>query len=519
MKEQNRKSLQLSPTIAGALILTASGLISRVIGFFYRIFLSNTIGAEGMGLYSLIMPVFTICFSLCGGAYQTTISAFVAAGRKDISRRHICITSIGLSLGSALLLSAALYFFNDQIAAKILMEPRCASLIRLLALTLPFSALHACINGYFYGLKHSGIPALSQLVEQSGRVACVYIVWSRCMAIHSEITAAHAVYGMLAGEAIAVVFLMVSLAFQSRREKEIKPSSVTASSSYHHITLPVLAMSAPLMMNRLLLSLLSGIEAVWIPLRLQTFGLTNADALSIYGILNAMSMPFILFPSALTNSLAVVLLPDVAESKACGKQERICMTASRNIHICLIFGILFTGIFFVFGKEMGSVIFGQELAGIYIKNLALLCPFLYLSTTIGSILNGLGRTGITFMQNCISMLIRLGFVYLLIPFYGMKAYLWGILVSQLVLTTLNLISLRKEAPFAFSFWRSVLLPGILFCAACLLGKLSENFCREILRLSPLISLMGCCIIIIIAFLGGWLKINAVGKAPKGLPVQ
>lgn len=519
MKAQNRKRPHLSPTITGALILTVSGLISRVIGFFYRIFLSNTIGAEGMGLYSLIMPVFTICFSLCGGAYQTTISAFVAAGRKDISRRHICITSIGLSLGSALLLSGGLYLFNDQIAAKILIEPRCSSLIRLLALTLPFSALHACINGYFYGMKRSGIPALSQLVEQFGRVACVYIIWNRCLARNSDITAADAVCGMLAGEVIAVIFLFLTLLFHAKKVQKNEHIPPKISASYHHITRPILAMSAPLMLNRLLLSLLSGIEAVWIPLRLQTYGLTNADALSIYGVLTGMSMPFILFPSALTNSLAVVLLPDVAESKACGKQDRICMTASQNIHICMIFGILFTGIFFVFGEEMGSVIFGQELAGIYIKNLALLCPFLYLSTTIGSILNGLGRTGVTFVQNCISTLIRLGFVYLLIPFYGMKAYLWGILVSQLVLTALNLISLRKEAPFAFSFWRSVLLPGILFCAACLLGKLSENFCREILRLSPLVSLMGCCIIIIIAFLSVWLKINAVGKAPKGVPVQ
>lgn len=507
MKAQNRKRFALSPTITGALILTASGLISRVIGFFYRIFLSNTIGAEGMGLYSLIMPVFTICFSLCGGAYQTTISAFVAAGRKDISRRHICITSIGLSLGSAFLLSGVLYLFNNQIASKILIEPRCGSLIRLLALTLPFSALHACINGYFYGLKRSGIPALSQLVEQSGRVACVYIVWKRCMIKGSAITAADAVCGMLAGEAIAVIFLLLTLVFDQLKAPKNEHTSSKISTSYKHITMPVLAMSAPLMLNRLLLSLLSGIEAVWIPLRLQTYGLTNADALSIYGVLNAMSMPFILFPSALTNSLAVVLLPDVAESKACGKQERICMTASQNIHICLIFGILFTGIFFVFGEEMGTVIFGQELAGIYIKNLALLCPFLYLSTTIGSILNGLGRTGITFVQNCISTLIRLGFVYLLIPVYGMKAYLWGILVSQLVLTALNLISLRKEAPFAFSFWRSILLPGILFFAVCFPGKLLEHFCRDFLRLSPLFSLMGCCMMIMLLFLVGALRLS------------
>lgn len=501
MNLPRRKKIRLSPTVIGALVLTASGLISRVIGFFYRIFLSNTIGAEGMGLYSLIMPVFTVCFSLCGGAYQTTISAFVAAGRRDVSRFHICVTGIGLSLGSALLLSGALYFFNDEIALRILMEPRCASLIRLLALTLPFSALHACINGYFYGLKRSGVPAVSQLVEQCGRVACVYAIWKKSIIANTPITAGDAVYGMLAGEALAVVFLIVTLVFGHQKEQKQKGGG------YRHIALPILSMSAPLMLNRLLLALLSAIEAVWIPLRLQTYGLTNADALSIYGVLTGMSMPFILFPSALTNSLAVVLLPDVAESRACGRQDRICMTAAQNIHICTTFGILFTGVFFCFGEEMGSVIFGQEIAGIYIKNLALLCPFLYLSTTVSSILNGLGRTGVTFVQNCISTIIRLAFVYLLIPVYGMRAYLWGILVSQLVLTLLNMISLHKEAPFAFSFRRSVLLPCILFFASYLLGKLLENFCRDILRLSPMLSLISCCMMIMLLFLLGVLRLS------------
>jgi stage V sporulation protein B len=505
---------RLSPTITGALVLTMAGLASRFIGFFYRIFLSNQLGAEGMGLFSMVMPVFTICFALCGGAYQTTICAFVAAERKDVSRRHICITGTGLSLISALLLSWAMYQFRDFIASRILMESRCEDLVGLLALTLPFSALHACMNGYFYGLQRSGIPAASQLVEQTGRVACVYIVWRRCMAAGRALTAGDAVIGMLAGELLAVLFLVCSILRAGFKGRPAHVQTDTAGpksvSPVHHLTKPILTMATPLMLNRLLLSLLSGMEAVWIPLRLQRFGLTNADALSIYGILNGMSMPLILFPSALTNSLAVMLLPDVAQSKACGQHDRICLTATRNTHLCISFGVLFTGIFFCFGEEMGTVIFGQELAGIYIKNLAFLCPFLYLSTTLSSILNGLGHTGTTFVQSCISTLIRLGFVYFLIPVYGMKAYLWGLLVSQLVLTALNLIALRKEAPFAFSFWRSVLIPGILFGISYIVGKLVQSLCFNHLGLSPLISLMGCCGIMMILFLAGWTYLS--GKA-------
>ena len=65
--------------IRGTLILTITGLVTRIIGFFYRIFLSHTIGAEGMGIYQLIFPIHSICFSLTVAGIQTAISRFLAA--------------------------------------------------------------------------------------------------------------------------------------------------------------------------------------------------------------------------------------------------------------------------------------------------------------------------------------------------------------------------------------------------------------------------------------------------------
>jgi len=72
-------SLTTNPILTGAAILTLAGFASRIIGFFYRIFLSQQIGAEGMGVYQLIFPVFSVCFSLCCGPVQTAISRYVAA--------------------------------------------------------------------------------------------------------------------------------------------------------------------------------------------------------------------------------------------------------------------------------------------------------------------------------------------------------------------------------------------------------------------------------------------------------
>ena len=75
------------PLIAGTLVLTGTGLLSRLIGFFYRIYLARLFGEEGMGLYQLIGPVLSVSFALTAAGFQTTISRLIA-GRTCDGKLH-----------------------------------------------------------------------------------------------------------------------------------------------------------------------------------------------------------------------------------------------------------------------------------------------------------------------------------------------------------------------------------------------------------------------------------------------
>lgn len=160
MKQKKRH-----PLIIGTLILTATGLISRIIGFFYRIYLSRLFGEEGMGIYQLLSPVLSLSFSLTAAGYQTAISKIVAeqAARKGHSSFRPMLVGLTISLPLSLLCNAVIYCLSDYISVRLLLEPRTASMLRILSFSIPFSAIHACINGYFYGKKKAGIPALTQL--------------------------------------------------------------------------------------------------------------------------------------------------------------------------------------------------------------------------------------------------------------------------------------------------------------------------------------------------------------------
>ena len=139
------------PLITGTLILTSVGFFCRILGFFYRIFLSRTIGAEGLGLYQMIFPIHGIAFALCAGPIQTSLSRLTAASPEK--GRAFLRVSLALSLSIALPLTSLIYTFADFLAARVLLAPECAPLLPALALSIPFCAIHACCCGYYYGLK------------------------------------------------------------------------------------------------------------------------------------------------------------------------------------------------------------------------------------------------------------------------------------------------------------------------------------------------------------------------------
>lgn len=74
--------------------------------------------------------------------------------------------------------------------------------------------------------------------------------------------------------------------------------------------------AAPLTANRLIGSLLQMLTAIIIPLRLAAGGLTQSEALSVYGVLTGMARPIVFLPSTITSAVCVVLLPDIARTRA-----------------------------------------------------------------------------------------------------------------------------------------------------------------------------------------------------------
>lgn len=472
--------------IKGTLLLTVMGLLTRAVGFFYKIFLSRTIGASEIGLYQIAVPILSLCTALCGGGIQTALSGLVArslARRSRHGAKQALFAGLFLSLSLSMVLSVTLYFGAELLAERILLEKSCAGLLKVLAFSLPFGMIHSCICGYFMGAKQIVPPALAQFAEQVIRISFFILAFTLFRKNGIPADARLMACSALAGEAASALFCVLSffLLSEKKAHKENPDSGQGNHSaknrcfsmckkwlSFRHGLLAsirqILSVSVPLSLNRMLMCLLQTVEAALLPQMLRRSGLTPAEALSSYGTLTGMALPMILFPTAVTSALGMLLLPTVSEVQALHQKDQLSSTANAAFLGGLLLGSFCLGGFLLFGGAIGSLLFHNRLAGSCIRRLALICPLLYISTTLTSILHGLGKSASLLLWNLAGFVLRLLCVICLVPTYGLYGYLCGMILDQLLLTVCILYSLHRQNLLTVSIPRALtqmLPPAVL----------------------------------------------------------
>lgn len=463
--------------IHGAIILTSANIITRILGFIYRIYMSNVIGAEGMGLYQLIVPIYMLIWSMSSSGFSTTISKLTAqenAKHEQGNIHRILKQSVLTSVLISVVLSILLFLFSEKIGVEILKDGRTILSLKILSTCFPFMAAGSCIRGYFFGLQKSSVPAISQVFEQAVRMAAIYFLASILIPRGLEYASAAAVIGMCLGEILS--FFYVYFSYRSFKENYFydKKPSLNAVKVYAMI----MAIAIPLTANRVTGSFLCTLENILIPLKLQGSGMTSTEALSTYGRLNGMAMPLLMFPSSLLTSLSITIVPAVSEAKAIKNTKSISNTVTKTMLFTSITGIGASGLFITFSNEIAMAIYNEAETGHLLYLLGFICPFLYYQVTLSGILNGLGEQLFIFRNSLLSSAINLMFIYFLIPIYGINAYIIGSLVSLIVVSILdiNRVKLRTGLKLKISDW--IIKPALSITFCCLIIKIIYKYIPE-----------------------------------------
>lgn len=415
--------------LIGTFILTITGILSRFIGFFFRMFLSQSFGEEQVGLYQLIFPIYALCFSFTSAGLETAISRSTAR-KISLGKENEAFQTLYIGLGISIILSIFTLIFLQSYATElslyVLGDIRCEPMLVAISYAIPFAAIHSCIVGYYFGLRQTKIPALSQLIEQLARVVSVFIIYFFIKKNNGNTSIFLAVIGIIIGECCSSIFCIQHFV----TKVQIKRSALQQ--NFSTLTKELLYLSIPLTGSRILLNVLQSIEAISIPLQLQQYGYSSSEALRNYGVLTGMALPCILFPSAITNSISTMLLPTVAEIQATKSFKSLKELMQKLLYTCLSMGTFCCIIILILSPWIGEHLFHSKLAIDYLRTLAWICPFLYLNSTLLSVTNGLGKANISFLINLLSLSIRISGILIFIPKIGMNGYLWGLLLSQVI---------------------------------------------------------------------------------------
>ncbi len=443
---------------------------------FFRVFMADTIGAEGIGLYQLIISVyiFYAAVSTTGISLTATrlFSDFTARGEYGKAKYSVekCI-AVSFMLGTAL--GSVMFFTSDLTAESFLRDTRTAMSLKFLAPSLPFMAVSACIRGYFVARRQTVQTSVEQLLEQVIEMGVFALAFALSKPDTLEKACCTAVLGTTMAEVISFIYSIVCYIFDVRKLS-------CRSKKADGLVRKMIPVAVPVMANSCLRSGLSAVENVLIPLGLKKNGSDSVNALAQYGIINGMAMPVLVFPTVFILPFASLIVPEMSEAFTKRHIKSIRHISEKMFRLTLLYSIPVTVIFIFFSRNICQALYHNDTAGIFLAVLAPVIPFMYLDSVVDGILKGLNEQTSYLIFNIIDSIIRVMLTYILLPKMGIKGIIVVIIVSELLNTLMSIARLIKVTEIKIKVFEWIVFPIMSVVMPCILVRfISVNFILKI----------------------------------------
>lgn len=450
--------------IKGAKILTLAGIVVKIIGALNKVFITRLLGEEGIGLYQMAYPIYSIATSLATAGIPVAISILVAeAWAKEDSyeaKRILKVASVTLVfLGG--IVALLLYMGSDWlISHHVVYDVRAIYAIRTLAPAIPVVAIMSCYRGYFQGKQNMLPTGISQTVEQIVRVVTMFVLAYALLPYGLEIAAAGATFATLPG---AVGALLVLLYFWYKdgvgKNNRHFPTNLM---STREILKRLCILAIPVSVANIMMPLMAGIDSFIVPYRLGITGMTQQEVTSSFGYLTGMANSLVNLPVIVTAALAASLVPAISEARASHDNGEISMRAGTAFTLGNIFTIpAFLGLF-ALATPISHVLYGTPHAGGAIAALSISIVFLGYQQISTAILQGLGHTMIPMVNLAVSMIVKVGITYYLtaMPNWGIQGAALGTDAVFLLAFLLNLFFVYRYTWFRFRVGEMLQIIGI-----------------------------------------------------------
>jgi len=425
--------------LTNALMLSSVSIVMRGISVSFNAYINAKIGAESMGLFTLVMSVYgfaltvaTSCVNLaavrltserCAVLPGSDRRSWKYAMRKVV--RAVSLYSILFGVSSA----AVLYMSSDLVASRLLGDMRTVSSLKVMAFSLPAISLSSALSGYFTGLRKISKNAAVTVTEQFMKI----IVTSTALAVIIPGDVEKACLAVVGGGVIAeawslVVNLILYFADTGRpAHHDCGENTLRLDTGFKDAA----GISLPTAIGAYARQGLTTLEHLAIPKGLRRNGLTQEKALASYGLLQGIAFPLVMFPYSVIGAFTSLIVPEIAEKHELGDREGIRLITEEVYRYSAIFSLGACGIFVNYSAELGEMVYNSREAAVYTLMLGMLVPFMYLDTAVDALLKGLGEQVYIMKINILDSAGGLLFVVLTTPFMGIYGYIITIWICEL----------------------------------------------------------------------------------------
>lgn len=435
--------------LKGTLILTVASFVVKVIGSLNWIFVSRILGGEGIGLYQMAFPIYFFAMSISQAGVPVAISIITAerVALKDVfGARRVFRISMTLMVFTGLLFSLLTYFGAGWLIEwQFIRDPRAYMAVVALSPTIFFVTLLASSRGYLQGWQRMTPTAVSQIVEQIFRVLTMVLFASLLLPMGLDYAAAGASLGAFAG---AIGGLLVLVYYHWKLDKDIEreygpnlaPPQGEAPAPLGAIVRRIFSLALPVSAASIMLPIVSNLDLLIVPQRLEVAGYTVPQATELFGYLTGMAVPLVNLATILTASLAVSIVPAISEARALKDTQRVYNQTAAAVRISNFVCFPAFVVVFVLATPISTLIYNAPGAGPAVLVSSFSIVLLGLHQVSTAVLQGLGHPKIPMINMILAAAVKVALNWILtaIPWLGIMGAAWATAADMGIAAVINL---------------------------------------------------------------------------------
>lgn len=430
--------------LKGAFILTLAGIVVKIIGAVYRIPLYSILGSEGMGLYQMAYPIYAILLTVSSAGLNVAISKAVAerwALGKKAEAKQVFRVSMVLMVVFGLLASLILYYSADFIAVKLGKDPRARLSVIAISPALAVVAVLSAFRGWFQGIERMEPTAISQVVEQIGRLLTMLVLARALLVRGIEYASSGASLGAAVGALVGVLY--IGSVYLIGECKRYEPTGENL--SFSSIAREIIRIAVPISLASAVFGITEFIDLALVPGRLQAAGFTPEAATSLYGKLTGAAFPLLNLPTVFTGALQVTLVPSISAALVLKDHASVRARVNKAMAITVMFGLPAAAGMFVLADPIPGLLYGDPGVGPILRVLSPALLFLAVQQVTAGILQGLGKLKVPLVNLVWAGLTKAAATYLLvgIPQIGVAGASVATVLHFGVAAVLNFLAIRK----------------------------------------------------------------------------